>query len=451
MILFKRHLFFLMLFFSTTCLLAQSKSRIPLNLKSCLNYALQNSFQLNKAELEVDKTRHKAREFLSLGLPQAKFNFDVNYNFILPTQQLPGEFFGMPDVRVPIQFGTDLSIGGNVQFSQGLYNRVYNIGKKGTQKLVEASELVFQKEKEELAFELVQLYYQALITKRQKGLLIANLNQVSRLWQLTDNQYKNDLARKIDVDRIYVSKVNLETKIKNLDLQYEQLLVVLKHRMSMPLERNIVLTDTLSENEYVFSSNVALKPNFSNKTEMQLLEVQNSLNSINVEQIEAGAFPFFALIAGYGLQGQGDNFGEVVNGDNWFSSGVIGLKIDVPIYDGGKRKAQVEQARIQQLQWKEDKAITALSLELQHKNALQKLQLHYNNLQAIKGNKSIAEEVYRVSQKRFTEGIAPITEVLSAETAMREVQGNFLTTLLQLKLAELEIMQAKGSLLDLLK
>jgi len=88
---------------------------------------------------------------------------------------------------------------------------------------------------------------------------------------------------------------------------------------------------------------------------------------------------------------------------------------------------------------------------LQHKNALQKLQLHYNNLQAIKGNKSIAEEVYRVSQKRFTEGIAPITEVLSAETAMREVQGNFLTTLLQLKLAELEIMQAKGSLLDLLK
>ena len=271
------------------------------------------------------------------------------------------------------------------------------------------------------------------------------------MWKVTDSQYRNGFARKIDVDRLYVSKVNLETQISNFDLKYEQLLTVLKHRMSMPLDKAIVLTDTLTEKNYSLPASLTTKPNFSNKTELQLLEVQKQLNEINVTQIEAGFFPAFTLIGAYGLQGQGDTFGEIFDTDNWFSNGLLGVKIGIPIYDGGRRKAQVEQAKVQQLQWKEDKNFTILSLELQYKNAVQQLQLHYNQLQSLKGNQSVAENIYRVAQKRFREGVAPITEVLSAETAMREAQSNYLTTLLQLKLAELELLKAQGSLLILLK
>ena len=98
-----------------------------------------------------------------------------------------------------------------------------------------------------------------MITAKQKNLLTTNLNQVSRLWKVTDSQYRNGFARKIDVDRLYVSKVNLETQISNFDLKYEQLLTVLKHRMSMPLDKAIVLTDTLTEKNYSLPASLTTK------------------------------------------------------------------------------------------------------------------------------------------------------------------------------------------------
>ena len=92
---------------------------------------------------------------------------------------------------------------------------------------------------------------------------------------------------------------------------------------------------------------------------------------------------------------------------------------------------------------------TELNLNLQYRQAQQQLQLNYNNLQSLAENRRVAEEVYRISEKRFSEGVANITELLSSATAMREAQTNYLTTLLRLKLAELELLNARGEILTL--
>ena len=63
----------------------------------------------------------------------------------------------------------------------------------------------------------------------------------------------------------------------------------------------------------------------------------------------------------------------------------------------------------------------------------------------VKGSGNFLE----VSEKRFSEGVANITELLSAETAMREAQTNYLTTLLRLNLAELELLNARGEIMTL--
>jgi len=79
------------------------------------------------------------------------------------------------------------------------------------------------------------------------------------------------------------------------------------------------------------------------------------------------------------------------------------------------------------------------------------LQSSFNSLRSQKENLAMAEEVYAVMQKRFREGIAPITEVLNAETSMREVQTNYLAALLQYKWASLDLEYANGKLLQLFK
>jgi outer membrane protein TolC len=90
-----------------------------------------------------------------------------------------------------------------------------------------------------------------------------------------------------------------------------------------------------------------------------------------------------------------------------------------------------------------------MGFNLQHNNAVRTLRSNMNSLNSLKENRRLAEEVYRVSQSRYKEGIAPIIELLQAETAMRDAQTNYIGALMQVKLAELDILQSNGELIKL--
>jgi len=422
-----------------------------MNLEDCISYAVGNNTQVEKARLEVEKANHRITEVRSTALPQVNADVDFRWNAQLPTQLLPGDFFGSPGELVPVRFGTKLNTGVGLRLSQAIYDKRYSIGLEGAQKVVELNGVLHTKSKESIAFEVGKIYYQALVTKKQEDILTANLRQIERLSSLTKAQYENGFAKKIDVDRLGVTKINLETQIENLQLQYEQLLDIMKNLMSMSLEQDIVLTDTIIDKEYQLPTAIIIKPDFSNKTEMHLLALQDRLNQINVEQFKAGYYPSVHLMGGYGQQAQGDDLDQVFKSDFWFGSAYLGLKVRVPIFDGFAKKSRISQAEVQMQQWKQDKTTTELALNLQYRQARQQLQLNFNNLQSLAQNSAVAEEVYRLSQKRFSEGVANITELLSAETVMRETQTNYLTTLLRIKLSELELLNAKGEILTLIK
>jgi outer membrane protein TolC len=443
-----RPIVLLLLGFLLALRLAAQDSPRQMSLETCIQFAVNNSTGVEKARLEVEKARHKSKEFFSLGLPKVDLNLTFQYNIELPTQQLPGEILGSPGERVPVQFGTDLTAGSGIQLNQMVYNPIYAIGLEGTRKLVEVSNAGYEKSKADIAYEVGATYYQALTAKKQKDILQANLAQVVKLLDLTQSQFDNGLAKKVDVDQLTVSRVNLETSMENLDLQYWQLLDLLKYRMSMPLEQDIELQDTISEQAYTYPA-LALQPaDFSKKPEMTLLLLQRDLNEINVRQLRAGYYPSLYLFGGYNWQGQGNNFGEIFDGKNWFSSSLVGLRLSMPLFDGFERREKIAQARIDLEKWRQDEKFTKQSLDLQHRSARQKLQVNYNNLQSLAQNRRVAEEVYAVSQERFSEGVAPIVELLQAETSMRSAQTNYLTALLQIKLAELELLHARGELLE---
>ena len=436
-------LFCFVLFIGVMTARAQEPPKL-MSLEECANFAIQNSPRVQTALLEIEKSSQQVNEVLSSGLPQVSASGNFTYNFKLPTQLLPGEFIGSPGELVEVQFGTDLNTIFTGEVNQLVFNKSFFLGLDASRKVKKLSELQAQKSKEDITYDIAQLYYQIQVTEKQKAILQANLNQVERLFNLTQKQFENGFAKKIDVDQLRVNRINLQNQLKNVDLQVEQLKQTLKFLMAMPLEAPIALTDTIDEQAYAVPDVQMFSPDFSQKTDLAVLDAQADLNQLNEEQFKAGYWPTLNAFANYNYQGQGNSFSEL----QWFDFGAIGLNLSIPIFDGFRKKAQIQQARIEQAQLAETRRMTQQSLRLDYNQGLQQLQTNINNLQALAENRRVAEEVYRVAQQRFTEGIAPITEVLSAETAMREAQTNYLTTLLQVKLAEIDILNAKGTLLN---
>lgn len=428
-----------------------SYAQQPLSLQNSVQYAIQNNPQIHRAALEVRKGDYLIKEYLATALPQVNGSGNFTYNIKLPTQLIPNFFDGRPEELIPVQFGTALSATAGVELNQMIYDHNFWLGVKGTQKLATFNRLVEAKTQEDVAYNVVKIYYQAQILGQQRAVIQANLNQVDGLLRATELQFQNGFAKKLDVDQLRVNRSSLETQLRNLELQYQQTLRGLKYAMAMPLDAVIVLTDTLQNDDLPAAAvQEALSPGYSNKIDVAIIDQQKELLKLQYEQTRAEYIPSARFFAGYTVQGQGNSFRQLGDNKQWFDFAMMGINIKVPIFDGLRKNYRMQQDNLELLQNEKDRHNALNGLEYQYSNALLQLESNYNSLVSQKENRRMAEEVYTVTQKRFREGLASITEVLSAETAMREVQTNYLAALLQYKWASLDLEYANGRLLQLL-
>jgi outer membrane protein TolC len=323
------------------------------------------------------------------------------------------------------------------------------LGLKSSRKLAELSELVVSKTKEDVVYNVAKLYYAVKLTAWQKNILVSNLKQIESLIGITEKQFQNGFAKKIDVDRLKVTKINLETQLQNLDLQLETQQQYLKFSMQMPLEQPIILTDSVTENSYQLPALDATKADFTNKMELKILTKQNEVTEGYMKGFKAELYPSLYGFANYNIQGQGNDFERLGTKLGWADFSAIGLRFKIPIFDGFRTKTKIETSLLSMKQIEEDKKMAIMGFNLQHNNAVRTLRSNMNSLNSLKENRRLAEEVYRVSQSRYKEGIAPIIELLQAETAMRDAQTNYIGALMQVKLAELDILQSNGELIKL--
>lgn len=434
--------FCLLLVTATLRTQAQDNTK-PLTLQESVQYAIQNSPRVKTAQLSIEKNDQYVKEILSSGLPQVNLNGQYTYNLKLATSLVPAQFFGGKEGEfAKVQFGTKMNTTFTGEVNQLLFSRTFFVGLDAARKSRKLYELQTDQTKDELAYTIAQLYYSIQVTQKQRNTLQANLDQVRSLLSLTQKQFQNGMAKKIDVDQLNVNRINLENQLKNLELQVEQLKQSLKFNMAMPLDQPISLSDTISENQFTVPDVQVFTADFAQRKDLAILDVQAQLNQLNVDQYRYGYWPSLNAFGNYNYQGQGDKFSDLT----WFDFGSIGLSLNIPIFDGFRKRSQIQQAQIDQLQLNETRRLTSQSAALAYNQAIQELQTNINNLQALSENRRVAEEVYRVSQSRFTQGIASITEVLSAENSMREAQTNYLSALLQVKLADIEIQNAKGTL-----
>ncbi len=429
-------------------LFAQYAPEEPMKLEDCLSFALKNNPGLQKARMDELAGEYQIKEVKASGLPQVSASGQFTDNFALPSQILPGDFFGQPGQSIAVKFGTRFNSSGTLQVNQLLYNKSFFTGLKAAGASRELYKLATFQTKEELLYNVSQLYLQLQITHRQKDILDANLARINQLLDITRVQYEEGLVKKIDVDQLIVNRTNLLTEKQNVDLNYDQQLNLLKFYIGMDMNKDLQIAEYVEEDQqYQLSTQLQLSEN----TNLMLLQKQQELNLLEQENIKAGYYPSLSAFAQYGYQSQTDKLfsnEETVNG---FWTGAWGLTLSVPIFDGFQKKNQVQQSLIRQDQLRLDIRQATMAAKMDFINANDKVQLNQALIRQQNANMELAEELYSVTLLSYQEGVAPLTELLNAETSLKEAQTQYLTALLQLHLAELDHLKATGRLTTLIQ
>lgn len=421
----------------------------PLALEDCIYYAINHNPEIRRTQLAEKNNEYVIKEVKSSALPQINGTGQYLNNYALAEQILPGEVFGQPGTSIPVKFGVAHTMTANVELQQQLFNKSIFVGLKAAKSAQALYKLQSFKSTEDLVYNMVQVYLQIQVTKKQQIILEDNLTRIDQLIEIADIQFEEGLIKKIDVDQLSVNRTNIASQLLNLEIGLEQQMNFLKFYMGLSPEIELSLSPyQLDDSSYPLTTGL----NLSRNTDLRLLEKQLELTQYDNENVKAGYYPSLSGFVRYGWQGQTDKLfsSEELNKVQGSSTGVIGLTLSVPIFDGFRKKYQSQQIRIQQEQLALDRMTLTNSIRMQYDNANETLLQNRRLVEAQQENMTLAASLYDVTKLSYQEGVAPLTELLNAENSLNEAQTQYLNAMLNLKLAELDHLETSGQLAQLI-
>lgn len=431
---------------------SQSQSSpTPLTLEESVKYALQNNEAVKKAYLDEKSAAYRIKEVTGSGLPQLNATGTLTMNPALATQLLPGELVNRPGTQIPVQFGTKYVASAGISLQQLIFNKSFFVGLEAAKTTKDLYRLRTQMSEEDVIYNVSSAYLQLLQTKEQFNTIDANFKRLEQLEKIVNLQYRNDIATKVQLNRVTVNKTNLENTRQTLQAAYDQQLNALKFFMGMPVDQPITVAETAPNLNVPVMANEDAQAVLNNRIDFQLLNKQKQLLGLNEKNIKARYYPSLSGFGNVGTSAQRNAFNFFDTSKPWFNNVAIGLQLNVPIFDGFQRRNQVKQAKIEIEKVEQDIAQVTNATNMSLLNAATQMQSSLSAVQAQERNVTLAQEVYRNTNELYKEGLSPLTDLLDTEVSLREAQTNLNNERLKYQLAQLTYLQAKGELRTLVK
>ena len=292
---------------------------------------------------------------------------------------------------------------------------------------------------------IYKIYYQLSASKTQLNILDANLERLNKLAQDAQIMYKNGFAEKLDVDKVNVQLNNLQTEKLKATNAVAIGFMGLKMLMGMPVKDSLELTEII--NEQSLNNDVLVENNFQygQRKDFQYLSTIRKLTDYNVQRYQLSYLPTVSMSGAYSKNAQRSKF-DFFEGGNWFTTSLISLNVNLPLFNGFARDARVKRTKIELKQI--ENQIDALKNNID--NEITQAKLNYMSsvatVQFQKKNMQLAENVYQQTKKKFEAGTGSNTEISAAQTDLVSAQNNFMNALYAALIAKVDLLKATGKL-----
>lgn len=431
-----------------TAFQAQAQTTVhAFSLADAVSYAQKNNVQVKNALLDIDIQTQTNREIAAAALPTINTSLSGTNFLTIPTSLLPGEIFGgAAGTFIPVQFGTKYNSTYGANFNQLLFDGQVFIALQARATSLDWKKKNAALTEENIKANIYKIYYQLSASKTQLNILDANIERLQKLANDAAIMYKNGFAEKLDVDKVNVQLNNLQTEKLKANNSVTIGFMGLKMLMGMPIKDSLVLTDVINESS--LSTDVLVENDFQYdvRKDYQYLTTVKKMSQFNVKRYQLSYLPTISINGSYTKNAQRTKFDFFDNNGNWFKTSLIGLNINLPIFNGMSTVAKIKRAKLELEQV--DNQLSAMKNNID--NELSQSKLNYMSSVATvnfqKKNMQLAENVYSQTKKKFEAGTGSNTEISAAQADLVSAQNNFMNALYAALIAKVDLLKASGKL-----
>ena len=415
-------------------------------IKDAVEYGAKHSAQVKNALLGYKLQEQTNRSITSEALPQVSGSLGLTDNVIIATQLVPGEFAGQPSgTFIPIKFGTQYNTGVGVTLKQVLFDGQVFVGLQARKTALDYYQKNAELTEQNVRVNIYKVYYQLLLSRTQMDLIDANIKRSEELLHNTTELYKNGFNEKLDVDKAQVQLANLQTEKVQTAFQIANGYLGLKVLLGMPIRDSLLLTDSLN---YEMVRDASLNDQvyqYSDRRDFQLLRLNRDLNAFDIKRYRKMYIPTVSLNGFYGQNAYRTQFDIFGKGD-WFPTSYFSLNINIPIFDGLYKDANIQKAKISLQQTENQMDALRINIDSDVKQAQLRFAAAMETLNFQKRNMDLAQSVYDQTRKKYEQGIGSNTEITSAESDLKQAQTNYITALYNTIIAKIDYQNAIGKI-----
>lgn len=411
----------LMLAMSTEC---QAKQW---SLKDCIDYALTNNIQLQKAKIQELTALEDVKQSQAALLPSLNLSTSQNVNYTpWPQQGRATVADGYVQSSVDkVYYNGSYSLSGNWTVWNGNKNRnSVKLNKVAAEQARLDSATTANNVLEQIAQLYVQILYsnEAIAvtkeslktsqTNEQRGKTMVEVGKMSKadLAQLTAQRSQDEYAI-----------VEAESNLRNYKRQLKELLQITSDEefdVAVPSTTDDMALEAVPALNDVYAASLEQRPEIKNAK----LGIESS--DLGIKVAKAGRMPTVSLNAGVmtSTSSMSDNAWGTQMKNNFSLGG--GITVSIPLFDNRQTKTAINKAKLQKQSYLLDLQDKQTTLYSTIENYWLQAVTNQNKFKAARVSTESAQASYELLSEQFKQGLKNTVELMTGKTNLLQAQQN---------------------------
>lgn len=407
----------------------RTEAQAEFTLQQAMDYAAENSYMMQRAEMDIDKADKKVKETTGMGLPQLSGSGEFQNFLDIPTVLVPN-FGGNPEELIPAQFGTEYSITGGLQANQLLFDGSYIVALQASRTYRELSENFYRKSKQEVKASVAKAYTAVIVAAENRKTLEGNYRSLETTYKETKALYESGFVEEQDADQLKILMRNNKNQMNQAVRLNEIMLKMLKYQMGIPVDSNIVLVDSLNQVVGFGADPSVTAEDFNENVNIdyRIALTNQTAKELELKNEKAMALPKLNAFFNYRQQFFSNELNVGAN-NVWFPATVWGLNLNVPLFTGLQRhyaikqsQIELEQANLERIEKSEELRLEYARYQSDFKFALEQFK---NNKESLE----LSQKILDKESMKFKEGVSSGLDLAQVQQQFFQTQSEYVQSI----------------------
>ena len=413
---------------------AATSEPLVLSLEQALQIALSESPTVKIADQTIEAKKYAKKGTYASLWPE--ISASATYQYTLKKQ-----VFAMDTMTMKV--GRAVNVSGGVNATMPLVNAQLWKSLKLSAMDVELAVEQARSSRVDMVEQVSKAFYQVLLAKDSYNVYKRVYDNAVENHKIVEKRYSVGSVSEYDFIRSKVSVSNAEPNVFNAENSIVLALWQLKALLGLDLNKDIDCAGSLADFEAVMTSHIAHEMDLSNNSTMRQLDIQERMLDKSIELKRAANIPSLALSIGYNYVAMDETMKLFQY--KWNPYSVVAVALNIPIFSGGKRRADVKQAKIELSNLQLQRENTERQLYTAMKQYESSMLTNLKEYHASSENISMAKRGYDIAVKRYEVGGGTLVDVDNSQLAYTQAELSRSTAIYNYLVNQVALEKLKGT------